>query len=128
MKCYLLFKNLTREYIKYFYFTGHSVDPHEIGILSSKAPDEYKAFMVAYFKTPSHLRVRTPRATRKKQQESYYDHDGYNPYSKFFLKNFYVGKSVHDCWVLFCYIKYGSKYLLSEIGFFMIKCIICVLK
>lgn len=63
-------------------FIGQTVDPHEIGIVSSRAPDEYKAFMVAYFKTPSHVRVRTTRAARKKKQERYYDLAGYNPYSK----------------------------------------------
>lgn len=38
--------------------------------------------MVAYFKTPSHVRVRKTRAARKKQ-ESYYDRNEYNPYSMY---------------------------------------------
>ena len=61
---------------------GHRVEPHELGLLSSRVPEEYKAFMVAYFKTPSHVRVRKTRATRKKQ-ESYYDRNDYNPYSMY---------------------------------------------
>lgn len=65
------------------FLLGQTVDPHEIGIVSSRAPDEYKAFMVAYFKTPNHIRIRRPRAARKKKQERYYDLAGYNPYSMF---------------------------------------------
>lgn len=74
-----------------FYFvSGQTVDPHEIGIVSSRAPDEYKAFMVAYFKTPNHARSRRPRAARKKKQDRYYDVAGYNPYSMFSNTEFFI--------------------------------------
>ncbi|KFM76088.1 Protein 60A, partial [Stegodyphus mimosarum] len=70
---YLKIKSLT---------VSHSVDPHDLGIVCSKGPEEFQPFMLAYFKTPNkQAHVRTKRAIKKKQQETYYDHDTYNPYT-----------------------------------------------
>lgn len=57
------------------------MQPFDIGLSISRAPPEYKAFMVAYLKTPSLIKVRTKRAVRKKTN-SYFDYDRYNPYRK----------------------------------------------
>ncbi|GFS28522.1 protein 60A [Trichonephila inaurata madagascariensis] len=59
--------------------SSHNLDPHEIGLTCSKGPEEYKPFMVAYFKSFGRTRVR--RSTKSRQEDRYYDPDSYNPYS-----------------------------------------------
>lgn len=62
--------------------TGRNFEPHELGLVGTKGPEEKQPFMVAFFRTPSNRRVRKPRAAKRRQQDSYYDQDGgWNPYA-----------------------------------------------
>ncbi|KAG8199084.1 hypothetical protein JTE90_016221 [Oedothorax gibbosus] len=81
--------------------SSHFLDPHEIGISSSRGAEEYQPFMVAYFKTPSRSRVRTTRAAKKRPQESYYDHDSYNPYSDYNSRDRYHSRRNCQRWTLY---------------------------
>ncbi|XP_054714065.1 bone morphogenetic protein 7-like [Uloborus diversus] len=107
------------------YTTSHSTDPHEFGLVFSRGPEEFQPFMVAFFKTPNHVRVRVPRATRKRQ-ESYYDHDSYNPYAG----EPYISKQNCQRWTLYVSFKdlgwqdwiiapdgYGAFYCKGECSF-----------
>ncbi|GFQ83483.1 protein 60A [Trichonephila clavata] len=79
--------------------SAHNLDPHEIGLTCSKGPEEYKPFMVAYFKSFGRPRVR--RSTKSRQEDRYYDPDSYNPYSGVSGRDRYHSKRNCQRWTLY---------------------------
>ncbi|GFT70023.1 bone morphogenetic protein 7 [Nephila pilipes] len=77
----------------------HNLDPQEIGLTCSKGAEEYKPFMVAYFKSFGRPRVR--RSTKSRQEERYYDHESYTPYSEYSGRDKYHSKRNCQRWTLY---------------------------